>query len=70
MQLYQTHQKEDRKYSSKTLLPKAAHAVQFRNHNKTGFYSNFLPGYHIVKNIDDSNYVNKTQLMPELVRFT
>ena len=35
------------------------YAVLFRNHNKTGFAFNFLPGYHVVKKIDNSHYVIK-----------
>ena len=40
-------------------LPKVGDAVLFRNHNKTDFTSNFLPGYWVVKKTDDSNFVNK-----------
>ena len=40
-------------------LPKIGDAVLFRNHSKTGFSPNFLPGYRVVKIINDANYVIK-----------
>ena len=49
----------ERTYTGKSPLPKVGDAILFRNHNKTGFASNFLPGYHVVQKIDDSNYVIK-----------
>ena len=51
--------KVERTYTGKSPLPKVGDAVLFGNHNKTGFASNFLPGYCVVQKIDDSNYVIK-----------
>ena len=51
--------KVERTYTGKSPLPQVEYAVLFRNHNKTGLASNFLPGYCVVQNIYDSNYVIK-----------
>ena len=51
--------KTDKQYSGKNTLPKIGDAVLFRNHSKTDFSPNFLPGYHVVKIINDANYVIK-----------
>ena len=58
--LHEVRKKNDKQYSGKTTLPKIGDAVLFRNHNKTGFSPNFLPGYHVVQIINDANYVIKT----------
>ena len=57
--LKQARQKEEHKYPTSTVLPKVGDAVLFRNHQKTGFSPTFLPGYRVVKKINDSNYVIK-----------
>ena len=57
--LQNAHEKVKHNCSKKGTLPKVGDAVLFRNHNKTGFSSNFLPGYHVVQKINDSNYVIK-----------
>ena len=55
--LKQARQKETTKTTDKSALPKVGDAVLFRNHNKTSFTPRFLPGYRIVRKIDDKNYV-------------
>ena len=40
-------------------LPAVGDAVLLRNHSKTGWAANFLPGYRVVKVIDKNNYVVK-----------
>ena len=57
--LKQARQKEERNHPTKTVVPKVGDAVLFHNHQKTGFASSFLPGYRVVKKIDDSNYLIK-----------
>ena len=57
LRLHKAREKAKHDYSEKGTLPKVDDAVLFRNHNKTGFSSNFLPGYHLVQKINDSNYV-------------
>ena len=58
-QLLNACKKVEKNYSGKNPLPKVGDAVLFRNHNKTGFSSNFLPGYRVVKKINDNNYIIK-----------
>ena len=58
MQLREHRNKEARDYSTHT-LPKVGDAVLFKNHAKTGLDPKFLPGYRVVKAIDDSNYIIK-----------
>ena len=58
-QLHEARKKIDKWYSGKDTLPKVGDAVLFHNHSKTGFSPNFLPGYQIVKILNDSNYVIK-----------
>ena len=43
----------------KTILPKVGDAVLFHNHQKTRFAPTFLPGYRVIKKIDDRNYLIK-----------
>ena len=57
--LKQARQKEECKYPTSTALPKVGDAVLFQNHQKTGFSPTFLPGYRVVKKINESNYVIK-----------
>ena len=57
--LKQARQKEECKNPTSTVLPKVGDAVLFWNHQKTGFSPTFLPGYRVVKKINDSNYVIK-----------
>ena len=57
--LKQDRLKEKWNYPKKTFLPKVAGAVLFHNHPKTGFAPTFLPGYRVIKKIDDSNYLIK-----------
>ena len=57
--LKQARLKEARNYPTNTILPKVGDAVLFCNHQKTGFAPTFLPGYRVVKKIDDSNYLIK-----------
>ena len=57
--LHEARKKSDKQYSGKNTLPKIGDAVLFRNHSKTGFSPNFLPGYCVVKIINDANYVIK-----------
>ena len=59
VQLHEARKRKNREFSGKDTLPKVVDAVLFHNHNKTGFSSNFLPGYRVVKVINDSNYVIK-----------
>ena len=59
VRLKQARQKEECKYPTSTVLPKVGDAVLFRNHQKTGFSPTFLPGYRVVKKINDNNYVIK-----------
>ena len=51
--------KRSRKLPYKHNLPKVGDAILFHNHQKTGFAPTFLPGYRVVKKIDDSNYLIK-----------
>ena len=57
--LKQARQKEECKYLTSTVLPKVGDAVLFQNHQKRRFSHTFLPGYRVVKKINDSNYVIK-----------
>ena len=59
VRLHEARKKSDKQYSGKTTLPKIGDAVLFRNHSKTGFSPNFLPGYRVVKIINAANYVIK-----------
>ena len=59
MRLHAARKKAAQTYSGKSTLPKVGDAVLFRNHAKTGFVSNFLQGYRVVKKINDNNYVIK-----------
>ena len=59
VRLHEARKKSDKQYSGKNTLPKIGDAVLFRNHSKTGFSPNFLPGYRVVKIINDANYVIK-----------
>ena len=57
--LKQARLKEEWNYPTKTVLPKVGDGVLFCNHQKTGFAPTFLPGYRVIKKIDDSNYLIK-----------
>ena len=57
--LKQARLKEEWNYPMKTILPKVGDAILFHNHQKTGFAPSFLPGYRVIKKIDDSNYLIK-----------
>ena len=57
--LKQARLKEEQKYPTNTILPKVGDAVLFCNHQKMGCVPTFLPGYRVVKKIDDSNYLIK-----------
>ena len=57
--LKQARLKEEWNYPMKTILPKVGDAVLSCNHQKTGFAPTFLPGYRVIKKIDDSNYLIK-----------
>ncbi len=59
MRLKQARQKDARDYDRHQPLPAVGDAVLFKNHAKSGFAATFLPGYRVVKKIDDSNYVIK-----------
>ena len=59
LRLQKACEKAKHDYSEKGILPKVGDAVLFRNHNKTGFSSNFLSGYHVVQKINDSTYIIK-----------
>ena len=57
--LKQARLKEKWNYPMKTILPKVGDAILFHNQQKTGFAPTFLPGYRVIKKIDDSNYLIK-----------
>ena len=57
--LKQARKKEEKNCPTKTILPKVRDAILFHNHQKTSFASSFLPGYRVVKKIDDTNYLIK-----------
>ena len=59
MHLHAAHKKAAQAYSGKSTLPKVGDAGFFCNNAKTGFTSNFLQGYRVVKKINDNNYVIK-----------
>ena len=59
LRLQKACEKAKHDYSEKGILSKVGDAVLFRNHNKTGFSSNFLSGYHVVQKINDNNYIIK-----------
>lgn len=58
MSLKAARQKPDRVYADK-VLPKVGDAVLFKNHSKSSFDSNFVPGYRVIQKIDDNTYVIK-----------
>ena len=57
--LKQARIKEEQNYPMKTIFPKVGDVVLFCNQQKTVFAPTFLPGYRVIKKIDDSNYLIK-----------